>query len=215
MKPDNVDLYAFTNLQDVDQRLRRSICRHTPTGKWVNIEQVSQLPENREFTFVGTTYFGDLVSGYIRELDYSCPKMGMFTDRNEVFLAERKPVRQYKGGVNPQAVVFRYMSGPEGSCGFAHMRGFYEMLDNIYPKAETVIPDFLRNESPKRCAIRRFNWISVNEFKIVSLYFMRDKVISFTNKGKDITPSNINSTTAEFSRQYLCKDIDLIRSVLQ
>ena len=212
---DDVDLYAFTSLQDVDQRLRKSICKHTPTGKWVNIEQVSKLPDSREFTFVGTNYFGDIISGSIKELDYSCPKVGMFTDHNEVFLAERVPVRQYKGGINPQSVRFRCMYGEDASIGFFHCSGFYSMLDNNYPSLSNVIPEYLRKDGTNRCAVRRFNWISVNDFKIVTLFFMRDKVISFTNKGKDITPSNINSTTAEFNRQYLVKDIDLIRSVLQ
>ena len=212
---DEVDPYAFSNLQDVDQRLRRSICRHIPTGKWVNIESVGNTEPQGSYTFIGTTYLGEIVSGNIRELDYSCPKMGMFSVDDCVYLAERTPVRQYKGGINPQSVKFRFMTGEEGTCGFYHNAAFYDMLDDKYPNITDLISNAMKSPTTKNYAVRRFNWIKINEFKIVTLYFMRDKVISFTNKGVDITPSNVNHCTVEFNRKYLIKEIDLIRSVLQ
>jgi hypothetical protein len=107
------------------------------------------------------------------------------------------------------------MTGEEGTCGFYHNAAFYAMLDDKYPSITECISNAMKSQTTKNYAVRRFNWIKINEFKIVTLYFMRDKVISFTNKGVDITPSNVNHCTAEFNRKYLTKEIDLIRSALQ
>lgn len=212
---DTIDIHDFANLEDVGQRLGGTLLKHVPTGLWVTVDRFGG---NRgDYTFQARDKSGNNITGQIKDLDYSSPKLGLFKDRDGlVSLAVRRPVRQYRGGVPIQSIELIGLS--RDRTRNMHRddlnASFLNMLDNKYSPVTTVLDKFFGDKVPIDTPVKRFAWIKTNSFGVVMLKYLGKTVYGWTHKGTVLEQDSVSSDV-HLQRKLLHNEIRTIESYLK
>lgn len=204
---DEVNEHEFASLEDVGQRLGGTLLKHKPSGLWITVDRFGG--DFGRYTFQARDKSGNNVAGSIVELDYSSPKLGVFRDRdNCISLATRRPDRQYRGGVPIQSIDLQCLSVENSR----HMSGgdmtssFIDMLSGVYHPIETTILKYKEDKKPIDFPVKRFAWVRINNFGVVSLHYLKETVAAWTIRG---TPLEIDSVSSVASMQRMLMESEI------